>query len=61
MGLFQIQQPTKETVVFGVTDNRIVQDVVMVVVFLNLLAQAEDLSLSFFSRRRHCSHANILC
>jgi hypothetical protein len=45
MCLFQLGEPAKEPVIVRVTDQRVVEDVVLEIVFLDLLAQLEDLFL----------------
>ena len=47
MFLFQFGEPAKEPIIFRVADQRIVQDVILVVVFLDLPPQLQDL---FFRR-----------
>src|SRR5437016_7471794 len=45
MRLFQIGEPAKEPVIVGVADHRVVEDVVLEIVLLDLLTQLEDLFL----------------
>ena len=55
IGPLKIEQAAKETVVFGVADLRTVQDMIVVVVLLYLIAQAENLFFCFFPRWAHAS------
>ena len=45
MGLFQLGEPAKEPVIVCVTDKRVVEDVILEIVFLDLLAQLENFFL----------------
>src|SRR6266699_3080537 len=45
MCLFQIGEPAKEPIIVRVADQRVVEDVVLEIVFLDLLAQLEDFFL----------------
>ena len=45
MGLFQISEPAKELVIVCVTDKRVVEDVILEIVFLDLVAQLENFFL----------------
>ena len=55
MGLFQLGEPAKEPVIVRVTDQRVVEDVILEIVFLDLLAKFENFFLGggagFFRRR----------
>jgi hypothetical protein len=45
MRLFEVGEPAKEPVIVRVTDQRVVENVVLKIVFLDLLTQLEDLFL----------------
>jgi hypothetical protein len=64
MCLFEVDEPAKEPVIVRVTDQRFVENVILEVVFLNLLTKLEDLFLgggTELSRHRmgwSCGHRN---
>jgi len=53
MLFFEFEQPAKETVVLGIADERIVEDIIVTVVLFNLLTEAKELFSYLFSRWGH--------
>jgi hypothetical protein len=45
MSLLQIRKPAKELVIICVADQRVVEDVILEIMFLDLLTQLEDFLL----------------
>jgi len=47
--LFQLDKPLEKTIIFGIADERIIEDMIMVVVFFDLPTEVEDLFFYLFA------------